>query len=66
MKALERRKLLLDKVKYAVLDKKTQEISLHITQKSVADLLKVSRKTIYRGLPYENMEYVVYRAKMSH
>jgi hypothetical protein len=53
-------KILKSKLKYAVLNKETQKISIFHLQKDVADLFNVSRKTIYRGLPYENSKYVVY------
>ena len=66
MTVRERDYVLKRKLKYGVLDKASGELSLHFTQKSVADLLKVSRMTIYRGLPYENSQYVVYRIKMLH
>lgn len=53
-------KILKSKLKYAVLNKETQKISIFHLQKDVANLFNVSRKTIYRGLPYENSKYVVY------
>ena len=58
--------ILKKKIKYGVVDKSSGELSILSTQKSVAELLKVSRMTIYRGLPYENSEYVVYSIKMLH
>jgi DNA-binding GntR family transcriptional regulator len=48
------------RIKYAVLNKETQEISIFAFQKDIADLFNVSRKTIYRNLPYENDKYIVY------
>jgi hypothetical protein len=53
-------KILKSRLKYAVLDKETKKISIYHLQKDVANLFKVSRKTIYRGLPYENDRYIVY------
>lgn len=47
-------------LKYAVLNKTTEEITIYYYQKDVAELFKVSRKTIYRSLPYENEQYKVY------
>ena len=58
--------ILIKKLKYAVLDKKTNILSILPTQKSVTEMVKVSRSTIYRGLPYENSEYAVYSIKMKH
>ena len=48
------------RIKYAVLNKQTQKVSIFTFQKDVADLFDVSRKTIYRNLPYENDKYIVY------
>jgi hypothetical protein len=53
-------KILKSKLKYAVLNKETQKISVYHLQKDVANLFNVSRKTIYRCLPYENSKYIVY------
>lgn len=58
--------ILKRRLKYGVLDKDSSELTIHLTKKSVADLLKVSRMTIYRGIPYENSQYVVYNIKMLH
>lgn len=54
-------KILKNKLKYAILNKETQEISIYHLQKDVSELFSVSRKTIYRGLPYENDKYIVYK-----
>jgi hypothetical protein len=53
-------KVLKSRLKYAVLNKETKKISIYHLQKDVANLFNVSRKTIYRGLPYENDSYIVY------
>lgn len=53
-------KILKSKLKYAVLSKETNKISIYHLQKDIADLFNVSRKTIYRSLPYENDKYIVY------
>ena len=49
------------KLKYAVLDKEKQTISIYYLQKDVAKLFNVSRKTIYRSLPYENDTFIVFK-----
>ena len=53
-------KILKSRLKYAVLNKETQIITIFYTQIEVADLFGVSRRTIYRGLPYENDKYIAY------
>ena len=58
--------ILKNKLKYGVIDKKTNKMVILPTQKSVTELVKVSRSTIYRGLPYENDDYVVYPVEMKH
>ena len=52
--------MLKKRIKYAVLNKETQKVSIFTFQKDVADLFNVSRKTIYRELPYQNDKYIVY------
>ena len=52
--------ILKSKLKYAVLDKETQKITIYYLQKDIADLLGVSRKTIWRGEKLENDKYKVY------
>lgn len=47
-------------LKYAVLNKTTEEIIIYYYQKDVAKLFKVSRKTIFRNRTYENEQYKVY------
>lgn len=66
MGSIKKDYILKRKLKYGVLDKSSNKITLHFTQKSVAELLKVSRMTIYRGLPYETSQYVVYSIEMLH
>ena len=53
-------KILKSRLKYAVLNKETQEVRIYHLQKDIAELFGVSRKTIYRTLPYENDKYIVY------
>jgi DNA-directed RNA polymerase specialized sigma subunit len=52
--------ILKSKLKYAVLNKETQLITLYYLQKDISDLLGVSRRTIYRGDNLENSKYKVY------
>lgn len=57
-------KILKSKLKYAVLNKEKQTISIYHLQKDIADLFNVSRKTILRNITksktYENDKYIVY------
>jgi len=53
-------KILKSRLKYAILNKETQKISIYQLQKDVADLFNVSRKTIFRNKTYENDKYIVY------
>lgn len=53
-------KILKSKLKYAVLNKETNKISIYYLQKDVANLFNVSRKTIFRNETYQNDKYVVY------
>lgn len=53
-------KVLKSKLKYAILNKETQKISIYHLQKEVADLFNVSRKTIFRNKTYENDKYTMY------
>lgn len=52
--------VLKSKLNYAVLNKETNKITIYQFQKDIADLFGVSRRTIYRSLPYENNKYIVY------
>jgi hypothetical protein len=53
-------KILKSKLKYAVLNKETQRISIYHLQKDIASLFNVSRKTIFRNETYENDKYIMY------
>ena len=53
-------KVLKSKLKYAVLNKETNKISIYYLQKDVANLFNVSRKTIFRNETYQNDKYIVY------
>ena len=53
-------KILKSKLKYAVLNKETNKISIYHLQKDVANLFNVSRKTIFRNETYQNDKYIVY------
>lgn len=52
--------ILKSKLKYAVLNKETKIVTIYHYQKDVANLFNVSRRTIYRRLPFENDKYIVY------
>lgn len=57
-------KILKTKLRYAVLNKETKQISIYHLQKDVAELFNVSRKTVLRNITkhktYENSKYIVY------
>lgn len=57
-------KVLKSKLKYAVLNKESKEVSIYHLQKDVANLLNVSRKTMFRQMTKykfcETDRYVVY------
>jgi hypothetical protein len=47
-------------LKYAVLDKRTSEITIYRFKTAVADLINVSTRTLDRTIPYENNCFAVY------
>lgn len=47
-------------LKYAVLDKNTNTISIYRFKTAVSDLIGVSTRTLDRTIPYENEKYCVY------
>lgn len=53
-------RVLKSKLKYAILNKEKGTISIYHLQKDVADLLGVSRKTIFRNKTYENDKYAMF------
>ena len=57
-------KILKSRLKYAVLNKENNTISIYHLQKDVANLFNVSRKTILRNInkhkTYENDKYTLY------
>ena len=53
-------KVLKRGLKYAVLDKNTNKITIYRFKSVVATLLNVSTRTLDRGIPYENASYKVY------
>ena len=53
-------KVLKRGLKYAVLDKNTNKITIYRFKSVVATLLNVSTRTLDRGIPYENAFYKVY------
>jgi len=48
------------RLKYAILNKKTNEITIYRFKTKVADLIGVSTRTLDRTIPYENDNYCVY------
>jgi hypothetical protein len=53
-------KVLKRALKYAVLDKKTNKITIYRFKTQVANLLNVSTRTLDRTIPYKNDDYEVY------
>lgn len=53
-------KVLKRGLKYAVLNKETNKITLYRFKTQVADLLNVSTRTLDRSIPYKNDKYEVY------
>lgn len=47
-------------LKFAVLDKKTNKITIYRFKTKVADLTGVSTRTLDRTIPYENDNFAVY------
>ena len=53
-------KVLIRALKYAVLNKETNKITIYRFKTQVADAINVSTRTLDRGLPYENDKFIVY------
>lgn len=53
-------KVLKRGLKYAVLNKETNKITIYRFKTQVADLLNVSTRTLDRQIPYENDKHKVY------
>lgn len=53
-------KVLKRGLKYAVLNKETNKITIYRFKIQVADLLNISTRTLDRKIPYENDKYKVY------
>lgn len=53
-------KVLKRGLKYAVLNKKTNKVSIYRFKTQVADLLNISTRTLDRTIPYKNDDYEVY------
>ncbi len=60
MRHKDNTKVLKRALKYAVLNKNTNKITIYRYKKQVADLLNVSVRTLDRQIPYENKDYNVY------
>lgn len=53
-------KIKSENIKYVVVDKTNNSVTILRFKKQVADLIGVSVKTIYRNQTYENSRYIVY------
>ena len=53
-------KVLIRALKYAVLNKETNKMTIYRFKTQVADAINVSTRTLDRGIPYENTSYKVY------
>jgi hypothetical protein len=60
MRHKDNTKVLKRALKYAVLDKKTNKITLYRFKTTVAELLNISTRTLDRYIPYETNDYNVY------
>ncbi len=60
MRHKDNTKVLKRALKYAVLNKNTNKVTIYRYKKQVADLLNVSIRTLDRQIPYENKDYNVY------
>ena len=53
-------KVLIRALKYAVLNKETNKMTIYRFKTQVADAINVSTRTLDRGLPYENDKFIAY------
>lgn len=60
MRHKDNQKVLKRTLKYAVLDKQNNKITIYRYKTQVATLLNVSTRTLDRQITYQNERYVVY------
>ena len=60
MRHKDNQKVLKRALKYAVLDKQNNKITIYRYKTQVATLLNVSTRTLDRQITYQNERYVVY------
>jgi hypothetical protein len=61
MRHKETTKVLKRALKYIVIHKPTNKVTIFRFKTQVSDLINVSTRTLDRGLPYESIEYIVYK-----
>lgn len=54
-------KVLKRALKYAVLNKETNQIAIYRFKTQVSEVVNVSTRTLDRSLPYENSLFIVYK-----
>lgn len=60
MRHKDNEKVLKKGIKYAVLNKTTNKITIYRFKTQVATLLNISTRTLDRQIPYENDLFIVY------
>lgn len=53
------KKYTLKQLKYAVLNKETNKLTIFRYKNKVADYINVSTRTLDRSMPYENRQFLV-------
>jgi hypothetical protein len=53
-------KVLKRGLKYAVLNKNTSKVTIYRFKTQVSEVINTSTRTLLRGLPYENNQFIVY------
>lgn len=61
MRHRETTKVLKRALKYAVLNKETNQITIYRFKTQVSEVVNVSTRTLDRSLPYENSLFIVYK-----
>lgn len=60
MRQKEKTKISIKALKYIVIDKQTNKVTIYRYKTHIANAINISVKTLDRGLPYENKAYSVY------
>lgn len=60
MRHKDNKKVLKRALKYAILNKETNNITIYRFKTQVSEVVNVSTRTLLRGLPYENDKFIVY------